>query len=208
MPVVDGHTHVVVAFPPDGESDARFAPLLAGAGSITYVSTTGVYGALTGRIDDTTALPEPTDRQRRVLDAEAAWRAVGATVLRCPAIYGADRGLHMRIVRGEHRIAGDGTSYTSRIHVEDLAQLLLAARGVRGETFVVGDEAPATQNEMANWVSREWDVPMPPSVPIEQVHETLRANRQVDGARALAVLGVTLRYPDYRSGMSRPRGNP
>lgn len=205
VPAVDARTHVVVAFPPDGETDARIAPLFRGAGSIAYVSTTGVYGSLTGRIDDATQLPSPTHRTKRVLAAEEAWRAVGATVLRCPAIYGADRGLHLRIVRGEHRIAGDGSSYTSRIHVEDLAQLLLAARGVRSETFVVGDGSPATQNEIATWISEEWGVPMPPCVPADQVHETLRADRQVDGARALTTLGVELRYPDYRSGMRKPR---
>jgi nucleoside-diphosphate-sugar epimerase len=205
LPAVDARTHVVVAFPPDGETDARIAPLLRGAGSIAYISTTGVYGSLTGRIDDTTQIPSPTARAQRVLDAEAVWRASFATVLRCPAIYGADRGLHLRIARGEHRIAGDGSSYTSRIHVEDLAQLLLAARGVRSETFVVGDDHPATQNEIAAWISEEWGVPMPPHVPSDQVHETLRSDRRVDGVRALTTLGVELCYPDYRLGMLKPK---
>ncbi|MBX3231355.1 MAG: NAD-dependent epimerase/dehydratase family protein [Labilithrix sp.] len=206
---VGERTLVVVAFPPDGESDARVAAGVARARAIAYVSSTGVYGARRGTIDDATPVEAPAGpRAARVLAAEEVWRGMGATVLRCPAIYGPERGLHRRIVRGEHRIAGDGSAFTSRIHVDDLAALLLAirdadARVVRGATFVVGDAAPATQREIAEWVAREYDVPYPPHVPAEEVHETLRADRRVDGSRALAVLGVTLAYPHYRDGMKR-----
>src|SRR4051812_2444257 len=50
-------THVVIAFPPDGSTDARLAPVLASARRITYVSSTGVYGAHRGVVDDTTPVP-------------------------------------------------------------------------------------------------------------------------------------------------------
>jgi hypothetical protein len=43
---------------------------------------------------------------------------------------------------------------------------------------------------------------MPPFVPLESVHESLRADRRVDASRALATFGVTLRFPTYREGMS------
>lgn len=200
-------TYVVVCFPPDGETDARIAGAIGEvAAGIAYVSSTGVYGARRGTIDDATPVESPpSPRAAKILAAEDVWRATGATVLRCPAIYGAERGIHRRIVRGEHRIAGDGSSFTSRIHVEDLARLLLAihARGTRGETFVVGDAAPATQREIAEWVAEEYGVAYPPHVDAGQVHETLRADRRVDGGRALAVLGVTLAYPHYRDGMAK-----
>ncbi len=201
-------THVVVAFPPDGASDARVASRLAACApaSVTYVSSTGVYGSTRGVIDDTTPLPATPDaRAIRVLAAESAWRAIGATVLRCPAIYGADRGIHVRIARGEFRITGDGSTATSRIHVDDLAQLLVAARGVHGETFVVGDRAPATQHEMATWVCREYGVPFPPSVAWEEAHETLRADRRIDPSRALATLSVTLTHPTWETAMRKPK---
>ena len=200
---VDRGTHVVVAFPPDGETDARIAPALAQAGAITYVSSTGVYGDRTGRIDDGTPLPEaPSERALRILRAEAIYRELGATVLRCPGIYGATRGLHLRILRGEHRIPGDGSRTLSRIHVEDLASFVLASRTVQGETFVVGDLAPVPQIEVVRFVCEAYGVPLPPYVPLEAVHETLRADRAVDASRALSRLGVTLRYPTYREGMA------
>jgi nucleoside-diphosphate-sugar epimerase len=202
--LISPQSHVVVAFSPDGETDARIAPACAHAAAITYVSSTSVYGSRRGVIDESTPLPEEqTARSAPIVAAETTWRAVGATVLRCPAIYGADRGLHLRIVRGEHRIAGDGSAFTSRIHVEDLAQLILASRATRAETFVVGDLEPATQNEIATWISHEYGVAFPERVPLASVPESLRADRRIDPAHALGKLDVTLRFPSFREGMKK-----
>jgi nucleoside-diphosphate-sugar epimerase len=109
----------------------------------------------------------------------------------------------MRILRGEHRIPGDGSRSLSRIHVDDLAALLLASVKVRGETFVVADLAPERHIDLACYICTTYGVPLPPSEDIERVHRTLRADRRVDACRALAALGVELRYPSYREGMSR-----
>jgi nucleoside-diphosphate-sugar epimerase len=197
-------THVVVAFPPDGRTDARVASALAGAGSIVYVSSTGVYGDRRGVIDDTTPIPAPVgERARRLLDAEELYRGAGATILRCPGIYGPERGLHRRILGGEHRIPGDGSRTLSRIHVADLAELLLAAAATRGEIFVVGDLEPAPHGDVVRFVCETYGVPLPPSVPLGDVHDSLRADRHVDASRALGRLGVKLRFPSYRAGMSR-----
>jgi nucleoside-diphosphate-sugar epimerase len=191
----------VVTFPPDGATDALLAPALARARGLVYVSTTGVYGP--GDVDDTTPVSEaPSARARLRLDAERAWRAAGATVLRAPAIYGHDRGLHVRIREGKHRIPGDGTRYISRVHVEDLTSFLLAALRVRAETFVVGDDEPARHIDVVSYVCRHLGLPMPEHAPLESVDETLRADRRVDASRAKRVLGVTLRYPNYRVGMA------
>lgn len=198
-------THVVVAFPPDGTTDASIAPLLGRAAAITYISSTGVYGELRGVIDDTTALPDPPSaRAAKILGAEDVYRQVGATVLRCPGIYGPDRGLHMRVVRGEHEIPGDGTRYLSRIHVVDLAQLVLGSGALRGATMVVGDLEPARHIDVVSFICASWGVVMPPSVPLETVHESLRADRRVDASRALALTNVVLGYPTYREGMAKP----
>ncbi|HVW29097.1 MAG TPA: NAD-dependent epimerase/dehydratase family protein [Polyangiaceae bacterium] len=196
-------THVVVAFPPDDRTDARVSPALRGACSVVYVSSTGVYGDRRGHVDDETEVPRPpAERARRILDAEAAYRAMGGTVLRCPGIYGPERGLHMRVLRGEHRIPGDGSRTLSRIHVVDLAELLLAASTAPGETFVVGDLEPAPHIDVVRFVCETYGVPMPPSVPLGDVHDSLRADREIDASRALARLGVTLRFASYRDGMA------
>lgn len=198
--------HAIICFPPDGATDAPLAQALSGAAAISYVSSTGVYGELAGVVDDSTALPTvATPSQARILEAEAAYRAVGGTVLRAPGIYGPDRGLHVRVCSGAHRLPGDGAGVMSRIHADDLAALLLASARVRGETFVVGDLEPAPQRETVAWICAEYGCPMPPSVPPAEVHESLRRDRRVDPSRALQRLELTLQVPSYRVGMRRRR---
>ncbi|MDB4990282.1 MAG: Nucleoside-diphosphate-sugar epimerase [Myxococcaceae bacterium] len=200
---ITADTHVVIGFPPDGKTDASIAPELAGARAVTYISSTGVYGDRTGPIDARTSLIEPpSERAARILHAEAQYRAVGATVLRCPGIYGPTRGLHMRILRGEHRIPGDGSRTLSRIHIEDLASFALGAVDTHGETFVVGDLEPAPHIDVVRYVCDTYGVPLPPALPWEEVHETLRADRAVDSSYARGKLRVSLRYPSYREGMA------
>ncbi len=132
---VGEETHALVTFPPDAATDAALAPLLAQARAVSYLSTTGVYEDLEGVIDDATPLPRlPSPKYAGVLAAEAAYRAVGAAVLRSPGIYGAERGIHLRLQRGDFRLTGDGSRFGSRIHVDDLARLLLASASTPGET--------------------------------------------------------------------------
>lgn len=198
---VGRETHAIVTFPATRPGELAFAPQLERARAVSYLSTTGVYEDLEGIVDDTTALPEPpSPKYAAVRRAEDAFRAVGGTVLRAPGIYGAERGLHVRLARGELRLSGDGSRYSSRIHVEDLAELLLASARTPGETFVVGDLEPCRQIELVTWLCRKLALPLPASAPLSEVPETMRRNRRIDGSRALSRLGVALKYPSYREG--------
>jgi len=202
-PYIDRQTRVVVAFPADPETDARVAPWLERAQSVVYISSTGVYGSLRGRVEHATPLPEAGDeRVARLRKAEQTYRKHGALVLRCPAIYGPDRGLHVRVLNGEHRIPGDGSQCLSRIHVEDLAQLALSNVDAWGETLVVGDSEPAPHIDVVRFVCDVYRVPLPESAPLETLHASLRADRAVDGTYALTRLQVQLRYPSYKQGMA------
>jgi nucleoside-diphosphate-sugar epimerase len=199
---VGSATHAIVTFPATAPGESTFASLLAGARAVSYLSTTGVYEDLEGVIDDATALPAlPVPKYAAVLAAERAFREASAAVLRAPGIYGKERGIHVRLARGDFKLSGDGSRYSSRIHVEDLAELLLASSATPRETFVVGDLAPCPQIEMVSWLCERLGLPLPASAPLESVPETLRRNRRVDPSRALARLGITLKYPTYRDGL-------
>jgi uncharacterized protein YbjT (DUF2867 family) len=52
--LVGPDTRVLVAFPPDGTTDRAVAPSLARARAIAYVSSTGIYGDVRGRVDEST----------------------------------------------------------------------------------------------------------------------------------------------------------
>ena len=123
-------------------------------------------------------------------------------MLRAAGIYGPWRGLHRRVLEGRHALPDGGNRVVSRVHVDDLAAIMDAclARGLRGETFVVADACPVPQREAVAWLCERLGVETPGSATGEAVPETLRHDRAVVSARALAATGVTLRYPGYREG--------
>ncbi|MDI1478582.1 NAD-dependent epimerase/dehydratase family protein [Polyangium sp. y55x31] len=201
-PLVREDTRVLVTYPPDDAADASLLPLLYRAASAVYISSTGVYGSASGRIDEETPVDPSEPRAAARLQAEATVRAAGGIVLRAAAIYGPGRGLHVRLARGEHKIAEGGRSVISRIHVEDLARLALAAlaRAPKGEVFVVADDAPVPQSEVIDWLCARLGLPRPAEVPRADLPPTLRNDRRVDARKIRRSLGVSLDYPTYREG--------
>jgi len=202
---VDPSTYVLVALPPDGATDRAIAPSLACAAALAYVSSTAVYGGASGRVDESTAVDPGAPRAAPRLDAERTWRDAGASVVRAPGIYGPGRGMHLRLARGEQRLAGEGTNAISRVHVDDLAAslfALLATHPRPGALYVMGDLEPAPHVEVVQWLCAAMAIPMPPRAPASEIDETLRHDRRVDAARIRAALGFTPVYPTYREGFA------
>jgi len=196
---------VLVSFPPDGTTDAILAPACREARSIVYISSTGVYGSYRGSVTDETPVAAEDSAVKPRLEAEETWRSVGATILRAPGIYGPDNGLHVRMLNNAYSIPGDGTGILSRIHVADLAQLVVAvwAKKLRGETYVVGDLTPTPQIEVVTWLCERMGLQLPRFAPLDAVSPTMRGNRAVDPSRALSELGISLRYPSYQDGFEQ-----
>jgi nucleoside-diphosphate-sugar epimerase len=170
---------------------------------VVYLSTTGVYGNVR-EVNETTPPAPVTERQRLRLEAEQAvarglWPSL---ILRPAAIYGPGRGAHVALREGRFPLAGEGSNFISRIHVDDLAAL--AAKALLSEitgAYPVADREPCTSREIAEFSARLLGVPMPPSVTEAELSETRRSDRRVDGSAICRLLGVELRYPSYRQGI-------
>lgn len=197
IPVVDG---------PQGPLDPTPALLEALSGRIrrlVYLSTTGVYGAAPFA-DETTPVAPLGERERLRVAAEAAVLGGGwpALVLRPAAIYGPGRGVHESIRLGRYRLAGDGANFVSRIHVDDLAAICEAALAseITG-AYPVADEEPCSSRQMAEFCAGLLGLPVPEPTDPATLHRTRQVDRRVDGRAILRLLGLTLRYPSYRTGV-------
>lgn len=198
--------------PEIGEALAQAAPVWVG-----YLSTTGVYGDHAGGwVDEDTPLVPSTERGGRRVDAEAAWRGVAARggwplhLFRLAGIYGPGRGPFAKVRKGEaRRIIKPGQVF-SRIHVEDIAQVLAAsiarpAEGVRA--YNLCDDDPAPPQDVLAYAAELLGVPAPPEVPYDTAEMTPMArsfyaeNKRVRNDRIKDELGVVLRYPTYREGL-------
>jgi nucleoside-diphosphate-sugar epimerase len=199
---------------------AGFAEALARAPnlrSIVYLSTVGVYGNHDGAWVDEKTPPNPTNaRSHARLGAEAAWQDLGArtarsvAVLRLAGIYGRDRNALTQLAIGTaKRIVKPGQVF-SRIHVEDIAQVIDAAlaQGANGVFNVSDDEAAPPQDVIA-FAAELLRVSAPPEVPFAEAAKHLSPMalsfyaecRRVRNDRIKSELGMKLRYPTYREGL-------
>jgi hypothetical protein len=195
--------HVLASFPPDGEYDKQFAVLCKEAKSIIYISSTGVYGEISGMIDESTDVDPSNPTALARLKAERIWAESGATILRVPGIYSPQSGLHKRLLAGTYRLPGNGENFSSRIHLHDLARIINTAFDPPIEPrsiYVVGDLEPSTHKEVVTFLCNHLGIPFPSSMSIQDVSLTLRGNRRISSKKVLRDLGVDLAFPTYREG--------
>jgi nucleoside-diphosphate-sugar epimerase len=170
---------------------------------VVYLSTTGIYGNAR-LVDQTTPIAPVTQRQRLRAAAEQAvtggpWTSM---ILRPAAIYGPGRGVHTSMRQGRFRLAGDGRNFVSRIQVDDLASLATAALQCSATgAYPVADEEPCASRDIAEFCARLLGLPLPGSVTKDEVSETRRSDRRVDGGAIRRLLGVDLKHPSYRTGI-------
>lgn len=182
-----------------------------------YLSTTGVYGDRDGGwVDEDSVLDGSGPRGQARIRAEHAWRdlADGAGlplhIFRLAGIYGPGRGPFQKIRNGTaRRIVKPGQIF-SRIHAEDIAQVLLASldRPAPGAAYNVCDDDPAPPQDVLAHAADLLGLPPPPEIAFEDAEMTPMArsfyqdSKRVSNRRIKRDLGVALRYPDYRSGLA------
>jgi hypothetical protein len=211
--VLAASSHVLSSVPTqEGAEDAvleRYGKQLEG-GWLGYLSTTGVYGDWEGQwVDEETLCRAGNARLERRLAAEAAWARRGGHVFRLAGIYGPGRNALEDVRAGTARRIDKEGQVFSRIHVEDIAGVVLASmrRPQPEAIYNVCDDEPAPAAEVVAFACQLLGVECPPLVPFEQAslspmaREFYSANRRVRNDKIKKELGVRLRYPTYREGL-------
>ena len=218
-----GVTHLLVSVAPDAIGDPVLAlhgsdiAAMSGLSWLGYLSTTGVYGDRGGGWVDETAQLLPTgERGRRRVAAEEGWldlwrdRGVPVHIFRLAGIYGPGRSALDALRAGAARRIDKPGQVFSRIHVEDLASVLLASikRPRPGAVYNVCDDDPAPPEMVVAYAADLLGMPPPPLVPLEAAGLSPIArsfyddNKRVANRLIKAELGVSLRYPDFRAGLA------
>ena len=221
---LQGASYLLSSVPPDDAGDPvidRHGADIARLKGLTwagYLSSTGIYGDTGGARVNESAPPRPTSaRGRRRVAAEAAWLAlherhgVPVHVFRLAGIYGPARSALDQVrARAARRVDRPGHRF-SRIHVDDIAAVLMAsmARPAPGAIYNLCDDEAAPAADVVAFACALMAVAAPPLVPFAEAEKNMSAmarsfwrdNRVVDNHRIKKELGVTLRYPDYRTGL-------
>ncbi|MCZ6453448.1 MAG: SDR family oxidoreductase [Alphaproteobacteria bacterium] len=220
---LDSVTHILSSVPPDAAGD----PVLDHHGTdiaarsarlqwVGYLSTTGVYGDRDGGLVDEKSDRRPaTVRGERRVTAEDGWcglwrdHGVPAHLFRLAGIYGPGRNALVTVARGEaRRIVKPGQIF-SRIHVDDISVTLEAsmARPNPGAAYNLCDDEAAPPQDVVTYACGLLGVDAPPEVPFKEADLSDMArsfygeNKRVSNHRIKHELGVTLTYPDYRTGL-------
>jgi hypothetical protein len=217
---------LLVSIPPGEDGDPALgaygdeiaaAPRLAWIG---YLSTVGVYGDHAGAWIDEATPPKPASaRSRRRLAAEEAWLALGrrtgtsVQVFRLAGIYGPGRNPFVQLAAGTaKRIVKPGQVF-NRIHVDDIAAALAASldRPRAAAIYNVTDDEPAPPQDVVAYAAGLAGVAPPPEIPFEEAALSPMARsfygepKRVSNRLIKQDLGLALRYPTYREGLTALR---
>ncbi|WP_370045973.1 MULTISPECIES: SDR family oxidoreductase [Salipiger] len=214
-------SHVLISAGPDSDADPSLrlcGPAMAERAAqldwVGYLSTTGVYGDHGGGwVDEDTPLTPGTRRGAMRLAAEDAWRAIPDLplhIFRLAGIYGPGRGPFAKVRAGTaRRIVKPGQVF-SRIHVEDIAQVIEASirQPDPGAVYNLCDDDPAPPQDVILHAAELLGVTPPPEEPFESAEMGAMArsfyaeSKRVSNRRIKEELGVRLYYPDYRAGLA------
>ena len=180
---------------------------------VGYLSTTGVYGDREGDwVDEGSELLPSTRRGQARVDAEAAWQALGLPlhIFRLAGIYGPGRGPFEKVRNGTaRRIIKDGQVF-SRIHVDDIAQVVAASidRPNPGAIYNLCDDDPAPPEDVIAHAAELLGLPIPEAIAFEEADLSPMArsfyaeSKRVRNDRIKEELGVKLLYPTFREGLA------
>lgn len=182
-----------------------------------YASSTGVYGDRRGDPVDESTVPRPDSpkgsarlaSERKLL--ELGWRLDSRVrIARIGGIYGPERTLGPAIRAGRYVLIAGRDSWTSRIHVDDLAAALVAIwrAGANGRVYNVCDDEPHLSSDHARLTASLLGLDL--QEVSEEEARTLYApdrlarrlaSRRVSNRRLREELEVELAYPTYREGV-------
>ncbi|HXC27850.1 MAG TPA: SDR family oxidoreductase [Stellaceae bacterium] len=215
-------THLLVSIPPDETGDPALDCHGEGLSALKslrwlgYLSTTGVYGTRDGGwVDESAELRPSSPRAKRRAAAEQGWLGLGAHVFRLAGIYGPGRSAFDALRAGGAKRVDAGGLVFSRIHVDDIATVLLAsiAKPRAGAIYNVCDDEPAAQEAVIAYAARLVGLTPPPLIPLAEADLTPMArsfyadNKRVSNALMKRELGIALAYPSYREGLAAVLAN-
>lgn len=218
-PLLDRATHLLISIAPNETGDPVLDALADQIAArrdqfkwVGYLSTTGVYGDHRGGwVDETTALHPATKRGLWRVKAEQAWQDMNLPlhIFRLAGIYGPGRGPFSKLRNGTARRIIKADQVFSRIHVDDIAQVLAAsiAKPNAGSVYNVCDDLAAPPEDVIAYAAKLLGLPVPVPEDFAMADMTPMArsfyseSKKVSNAKIKAELGVVLKHPDYKSGL-------
>ena len=213
--------HILISIPPEHERDLvlkYFSKEILDQNIkwITYLSATSVYGNHEGKwVDENSkTLPKSKNGVER-LAVEKAWlkmyekNNIPLQIFRLSGIYSNVYNVLERIRSGNASLIRKENQFFSRIHVEDIANLLFLSLNKlkKGEIFNISDDKPASSEEVMKYGAKILNLPEPKEIKLEDIQsEMLKAfykdSKKVSNKKVKEFFNYDFKFPTYVEGLN------
>jgi nucleoside-diphosphate-sugar epimerase len=184
---------------------------------ITYLSATSIYGNHDGEWVDETSETKPTSISgTKRLKAENRWikfsneNNLPLQIFRLSGIYSPQNNILKRLISGQAKIVKKENHFFSRIHVEDIANLLFHSmkKFKSNEIYNVSDDKPASQEEIASYGSKLLKIKSPEFLELDTLEDGMlkdfyKDSKKVDNKKVKEFFNYKLIYPTYKEGLDK-----
>ena len=183
---------------------------------ITYLSATSVYGDHDGNwVDEkSTTKPKSLSGINR-LKAENTWKSLSKKnnfplqIFRLAGIYSHEYNVLKRLRLGKVQIVDKKKHFFSRIHVEDIANILFESlrKFKTNEIYNICDNKPASQNEVVAYAAKLLKLKQPNPVKLDELESEMlknfyRDSKKVDNKKMKKFFNYNLKFPTYEEGLN------
>jgi len=183
---------------------------------ITYLSATSVYGDHGGEWVNENSKTKPTSSNGiERLKVEREWIKLSDKfdlpfqIFRLSGIYSNQYNVLTRLKSGEAKIINKKNHFFSRIHVEDIANILSNSltQIKKNEVYNISDDKPASSEEVTMYGVKLLGVDKPKTIEVNQVESEMLKNfykdsKKVDNKKMKNFFNYKLKYPTYVEGLN------
>ena len=183
---------------------------------ITYLSATSVYGDHNGEWVDENSETKPTSPNGiERLKVEKEWMQLASKfdlpfqIFRLSGIYSNQFNILKRLKSGEAKIINKKNHFFSRIHVEDIANILFSSLNnfKKKEIYNISDNLPASAEEVAMYGVKLLGIDKPKTIEINEIESEMLKNfykdsKKVDNKKMKEFFNHKLKYPTYVEGLN------
>ena len=183
---------------------------------ITYLSATSVYGDHKGKWVNEASEKRPTSNNgKNRLSAENDWiklakkKKLPIQIFRLSGIYSNQRNILTRLKSGEVNIIKKKKHYFSRIHVEDIANILFKSMSKfkSTEIYNISDDKPASSKDVTLYGVKLLNIEKPKTVEIKEIKGKMlkdfyKDSKKVNNKKMKEFFNYKLKYSTYVEGLN------
>ena len=188
---------------------------------ITYLSATNVYGNHEGRwVDEKSETKPLSAKGKERLNAEKAWMSLAndknlpIQIFRLSGIYSNQRNILVRLKLGEAKIINKKNHFFSRIHVDDIANILFKSLELfkAKEIYNISDDKPAPSEEVTLYGSKLLGVTKPKTIEIKSIKSEMLRNfykesKKISNEKMKKFFNYELTHSTYIEGLRYIKNN-